>query len=142
MNKPFLLCECEDSELNFDGDAGAIGRLFVKDEKLSFDLKGRLYRGSIKVGPTILILNMAPPVGVTSSDYNQNARIEYLTNEYTQLTFEKDLLTELKGNYTGMNSQKIIFNLIIIELLFLLVLLFYYYYYYYYCYIKIKDPMS
>ena len=104
INKPLLLCECEDPELNFDGDAGAIGRIFVNPDSFTIDLKGRQYRGKIQSGPTIMILNMAPPVGVVSSEYVQTARVEYITNEYSHLTFEKDLLSELKGSYTGLKT--------------------------------------
>jgi hypothetical protein len=101
VGKPLLLCECSDPELNFDGDTGAIGRYVVSGDVLTFDLKGRQYVGSIKKGPTVLILNMAPPVGAVQQDYVQTARVEYAVNEYCPLIFEKDLLSDLKGSYTG-----------------------------------------
>jgi len=68
---------------------------------LTFDLKGRQYHGSIMKGPTIMILNMAPPVGAVQQDYIQTARVEYVVNEYCPLAFDKDLLSDLKGSYTG-----------------------------------------
>ena len=101
MNKTLLLCECTDTELNFDGDTGAIGRMSIDKNDLTFDLKGRQYKGTLQKGPTILIINMAAPVGVKESDHVTTARVDYLTNEYCSLSFEKDLLSELKGVYTG-----------------------------------------
>ncbi len=105
-SKPMLLCECTDPELNFDGDTGAIGRMVVEGEadksSLVFDLKGRQYRGRIQKGPSILILNTAPPVGAKSDDNEVTARAECIVNEYCKLSFEKDLLSDLKGNYTGL----------------------------------------
>ena len=67
-----------------------------------FDLKGRQYRGKLKKGPSVLILNTAPPVGAKSDEKEVTARAECIINEYCQLSFEKDLLSDLKGNYTGL----------------------------------------
>ena len=101
INKSLLLCEFEDPELNFDGDTGAIGRMVLDGtSSLTFDLKGRQYSGAIRSGPTVIILNFAPPVGVKDLS-SQAARAEYITNEYCHLKFEKDLLSDLKGVYTG-----------------------------------------
>ena len=99
-NKPILLCQSDDPHLNFDGDTGAVGRIYVTEENLTFDLKGRQYKGGLRAGPTVMVLNMAPPVGGQSNNV-QSARVEYITNEYCQLDFEKDLLSDLKGIYTG-----------------------------------------
>ena len=98
-SKSLLLCECSDRELSFDGDAGAVGRMTVDDSSVIFDLKGRQYKGKLKKGPSVLILNMAPPVG--QRDAEVTARAECVLNEYCSLTFEKDLLSDLKGQYTG-----------------------------------------
>jgi hypothetical protein len=50
-----------------------------------------------------MLLNLASAVGVStsSSSYQQTARVEVLTNEYCQLTFEKDLLGSMMGLYSG-----------------------------------------
>ena len=64
---------------------------------------GRQYRGEIYSGPTVMLLNLAAPVGVSasSSSSQQTARVEVLTNEYCQLTFERDLLGSMMGLYSG-----------------------------------------
>ena len=102
--KPMLLCECVDTDINFDGDTGAIGRMVTEEDggSIVFDLKGRQYRGKLKKGPSVLILNTAPPVGAKSDEKEVTARAECIINEYCQLSFEKDLLSDLKGNYTGL----------------------------------------
>ncbi len=38
--KPYLLCELNDSKVNFDGDSGAIGRFSVARDEILIDLKG------------------------------------------------------------------------------------------------------
>lgn len=51
-----------------------------------------------------MLLNLAPPVGQAvngACHYQQTARVEVLTNEYCQLTFERDLLGSMMGLYTG-----------------------------------------
>ena len=49
-----------------------------------------------------MLLNLAPPVGQSATGaYQQTARVEVLTNEYCQLTFERDLLGSMMGLYTG-----------------------------------------
>lgn len=50
-----------------------------------------------------MLLNLASAVGAStsSSSYQQTARVEVLTNEYCQLTFERDLLGSMMGLYSG-----------------------------------------
>ena len=50
-----------------------------------------------------MLLNLAAPVGLSTSSgsYQQTARAEVITNEFCQLTFEKDLLGSMMGLYTG-----------------------------------------
>ena len=102
--KSMLLCECTDTDVNFDGDTGAIGRMVAdsNNRSLIFDLKGRQYRGKLRKGPTVLILNTAPAVGAKPDDKEPPARAECVINEFCNLRFEKDLLSDLKGNYTGL----------------------------------------
>jgi hypothetical protein len=68
---------------------------------------GRQYKGQIFAGPTIMLLNLAAPVGQpsTGNSYQQTARVEVLTNEHCQLTFKKDLLGSMMGLYTGMGGK-------------------------------------
>ena len=40
LTKAPLLCECNDTEINFAGDIGAIGRITCTTSKLLVDLKG------------------------------------------------------------------------------------------------------
>ena len=51
-----------------------------------------------------MLLNLAAPVGQAingSCQYQQTARVEVLTNEYCQLSFQRDLLRSMMGQYTG-----------------------------------------
>ena len=103
-DKPMLLCECTDTEMNFDGDTGAIGRMVTdrNGRSIVFDLKGRQYRGKLRKGPTVLVINTAPPVGAKPDEKEIPARVECVINEFCDLKYEKDLLSDLKGNYTGL----------------------------------------
>jgi len=98
--KNALICEFDDADLTFVGDSGAIGRLSVDDtNSFTIDLKGRQYEGTILPGPTVMLLNLAPPVG--QQVYKQVARVELLTNEFCHLEFTKDVLGSMMGHYTG-----------------------------------------
>jgi hypothetical protein len=107
-DRPVLLCQVNDDLLQFTGDSGAVGRLFCdQSHGLRLDLKGRQYSGQLTAGPTMMILNLAPPVGQSSANSNSNntthitARAEVVTNEFCHLTFERDLHGSLPGLYTG-----------------------------------------
>lgn len=124
-DRKVLLCEVDDHEFNIAGDSGAVGRISVDSSSLLVDVKGdyhfwptpavkyliknnllmlgRQYKGEIYSGPTVMLLNLAAPVGLPSgsSSSQQTARVEVLTNEYCQLTFERDLLGSMMGLYSG-----------------------------------------
>ena len=107
-SKKIMLCQVNDAKLSFSGDSGAVGRLTVDSESLKIDLKGRQYDGVIKAGPTVMLLNLAPPVAVSKveKDGNKNAgvvpaRAEMITNEFVELTFTRDILSGLMGDFSG-----------------------------------------
>ena len=54
-----------------------------------------------------MVLNLAPPVGQSSSNKAAGlcARAEIVTNEFCHLTFEKDLHGTLQGVYTGEDAE-------------------------------------
>jgi hypothetical protein len=95
-----LLCQTDDLELNFSSDLGAIGRITANKSGLSLDIKGKQYIGRIMNGPTIMILNLAPPVGQSQKSYQHVGRVEVLTNEHCHLTFDKDTLGGISGVYS------------------------------------------
>ena len=95
-----LLCQTDDLELNFSSDLGAIGRISATKSGLTLDIKGKQYTGQIISGPTIMILNLAPPVGQSQKSYQHVGRVEVLTNEYCHLTFDKDTLGGISGVYS------------------------------------------
>lgn len=95
-----LLCQTDDLELNFSSDLGAIGRISATKSGLTLDIKGKQYTGQIISGPTIMILNLAPPVGQSQKAYQHVGRVEVLTNEYCHLTFDKDTLGGISGVYS------------------------------------------
>jgi hypothetical protein len=101
--KKVLLCQSDDKLLNFDGDSGAIGRITSNEDSLHFDLKGRQYEGKIVGGPTVMLLNLAPPVG--QQNYKEVARAEVLTSEFCHLHFAKDVLGSIMGEFTGNISR-------------------------------------
>ena len=105
-DRKVLICEVDDPDFNIQGDSGAVGRISVDATSLSVDVKGRQYRGIIRPGPTIMLLNLAPPVGIqpTGPSYKETARVEVLTNEYCNLEFERDLLGTIMGRFEGDNS--------------------------------------
>jgi hypothetical protein len=107
-SKKIMLCQVNDAKLSFSGDSGAVGRLTVDSEALKIDLKGRQYDGVIKAGPTVMLLNLAPPVAVSKVDKDGNknagvvpARAEMITNEFVELTFTRDTLSGLMGAFSG-----------------------------------------
>lgn len=107
-SKKVMLCQVlNDPKLNFSGDSGAVGRLSVDSQSLKIDLKGRQYEGSIRAGPTVILLNLAPPVGLgREKDKNGAssvvpARAEMITNEFVELTFTRDILSGLMGDFSG-----------------------------------------
>lgn len=106
-DKKVLLCEVDDQEFDIAGDSGAVGRISVDTSSIMIDVKGRQYRGSIRPGPTMMLLNLAAPVGqsTSASSYQQTARAEVVTNEICELTFEKDLLGSMMGVYTGGTGE-------------------------------------
>lgn len=107
-SKRMMLCQVvDDSKLNFSGDSGAVGRLSVDAQSLKIDLKGRQYEGTIRAGPTVMLLNLAPPVGV-GKEKDKNgaiasvpARAEMITNEFVELNFSRDILSGLMGDFSG-----------------------------------------
>ena len=103
--KKVLVCQSDDTKLNFAGDSGAIGRITAsnEDHSLQLDLKGRQYNGKIMSGPTIMLLNLAPPVG--QANYKEVARADVLTNEFCHLEFTRDVLGGIMGEYTGGLSR-------------------------------------
>ena len=98
--RSLLLCQVDDPELSFQGDSGAIGRLSVTTSSVDVDIKGRQYQGTLLPGPTVLLLNLAKPVGAQAG-YQPVARIEAITNEFCHLEFSKDLLGGMMGEYSG-----------------------------------------
>jgi len=107
FGRPILICQVDDDNLHFAGDSGAVGRIFCDPSSLRLDLKGRQYSGQLTAGPTLMVLNLAPPVGQSSSSKAAGlcARAEIITNEYCHLTFEKDLHGTLQGVYTGEDAE-------------------------------------
>ena len=96
-----MLCQVDDPKLNLIGDTGAVGRIKADSTSLQLDIKGRQYSGSIMSGPTVMLLNLAPPVGKQNSiGYQETARAELFTNEFCHLTFTKDVLGTMDGDYT------------------------------------------
>ncbi len=94
-----MLCEVDDSDLEFTGDSGAIGRIFSSHEMFRLDLKGRQYSGTITSGPVVMILNLSSNqtlVGKVSV-----GKVETVVNEFCQLNFERDLYKSVSGIYTG-----------------------------------------
>jgi hypothetical protein len=102
--RPVLICEVDDDALVFAGDSGAVGRIFCDVNSLRLDLKGRQYSGQITTGPTLMVLNLAAPVGQSASG-NVCARAEVVTNEFCHLEFEKDLHSSMQGVYTGNDGD-------------------------------------
>ena len=102
--KSVMLCQLDDPKLSFTGDTGAIGRITVDKSHLQLDLKGRQYEGLITAGPTVLLLNLAPPVGLKVPG-KQVARAEMVTNEFCHLRFTKDVLGAIMGEYSGGLSR-------------------------------------
>lgn len=107
LSRPVLICQVDDDLLQFAGDSGAVGRIFCDPSTLRLDLKGRQYSGQLTAGPTLMVLNLAPPVGQSSSSKGSGlcARAEVITNEFCHLTFEKDLHGTLQGVYTGEDAD-------------------------------------
>ena len=108
-----LICQVDDENLQFAGDSGAVGRIFCDPQSLRLDLKGRQYSAQLTAGPTLMVLNLAPPVGQSSSSSKGGglcARAEVVTNEFCHLTFEKDLHGTLQGVYTGEDGENHEFN--------------------------------
>jgi hypothetical protein len=107
-DKKVLICEVDDPDFSIQGDSGAVGRITVDAVSMSVDVKGRHYRGTIRPGPTIMLLNLAPPVGIgsqtTGPAYKETARVEVVTNEYCNLVFERDLLGSMMGRLEGDSS--------------------------------------
>jgi hypothetical protein len=101
-----LLCQVDDAELSFQGDSGAVGRFSVTATGLDLDIKGRQYQGTLLPGPTVLLLNLAKPVGAQAG-YKPVARVEAITNEFCHLEFSKDLLGGLMGAYSGEEGFQI-----------------------------------
>jgi hypothetical protein len=102
-SKATLLCQINDPELQFYGDTGAIGRLSTEEsnQMITVDLKGRQYSGHICPGPTVMFLNMSQPSARAASSSQTVLKVDTITNEYCPLVFEKDLLADLMGNYSG-----------------------------------------
>ena len=109
LSRPVLICEVDDDDLHFTGDSGAVGRIFCDENSLRLDLKGRQYSGTLTAGPTLMILNLAAPVG-QSSGAAVCARAEVITNEFCHLEFEKDLHSSLQGIYTGNEGDNELFE--------------------------------
>jgi len=102
--KSVMLCQLDDPKLSFTGDSGAIGRITADQSHLQLDLKGRQYEGLITAGPTVLLLNLAPPVGLKVTG-KEVARAEVVTNEFCHLNFSKDILGAIMGEYSGGLSR-------------------------------------
>ena len=102
--KSMMLCQLDDPKLSFVGDSGAIGRITADKSSLHLDLKGRQYEGFITAGPTVLLLNLAPPVGLKVPG-TEVARAEVVTNEFCHLNFTKDILGAIMGEYSGGLSR-------------------------------------
>jgi hypothetical protein len=102
-SKATLLCQINDPQLQFYGDTGAIGRLSTEEsnQTVTVDLKGRQYSGQICPGPTVMFLNMSQPSNRAASSQQTILKVETVTNEYCPLVFEKDLLADLMGSYSG-----------------------------------------
>ena len=96
-----MICETDDSNIGFQGDSGAIGRLSVSESGVVADLKGRQYVGKVISGPTIFLLNLAQPVGQAATGGVQTAKVETISNEFCRLEFSKDILDTIRGDYTG-----------------------------------------
>jgi hypothetical protein len=100
-----LLCQVDDPKLNIVGDSGAVGRIKANTSSgLVIDIKGRQYEGKIMSGPTVLLLNLAPPVAAKTV-VKETARAELVTNEFVHLTFKKDILSSMMGEYTFGDSD-------------------------------------
>lgn len=97
--KNVLLCQLDDPKLNLRGDSGAVGRINADKDSLVIDLKGRQYQGLLMSGPTVMLLNLAPPVG-QKAPVKEVARAEVVTNEFCHLHFTKDVLGSMMGAYT------------------------------------------
>jgi len=102
--KNVMLCQLDDPKLSFTGDSGAIGRITSDRSNLQLDLKGRQYEGVIASGPTVLLLNLAPPVGLKVPG-KEVARAEMVTNEFCHLNFTRDILGCMMGEYSGGLSR-------------------------------------
>ncbi len=102
--KSILFCQTDDAKLSFAGDSGAVGRFTCDRNNLQIDLKGRQYDGILVPGPTVLFLNLAPPVGL-KIQHKEVARAEIVTNEFCHLSFSKDILGSMMGEYSGGLSR-------------------------------------
>lgn len=98
-DKRSIICEIDDPYLSLTGDLGAIGRLGTTSDIISIDIKGRQYSGLLTNGPTVIILNEVPNIGV--KPFSSHGRVEILTNEYCYLHFDKDIMVNMSGLYTG-----------------------------------------
>lgn len=104
FSRPVLICEVDDEALNFEGDSGAVGRIFCDPQSLRLDIKGRQYSAQITRGPTLMVLNLAAPVGQSAAS-GLCARAEVVTNEFCHLEFERDLHSSMQGVYTGNDDE-------------------------------------
>jgi hypothetical protein len=105
FGRPVMICEVDDDELHFTGDSGAVGRIFCEPQALRLDIKGRQYSGQLTRGPTLMVLNLAAPVG-QSGGAGLCARAEVITNEFCHLEFERDLHSSMQGVYTGNEGDE------------------------------------
>lgn len=113
LRQTVLICQVDDDALQFAGDSGAVGRIFCDPHSLRLDLKGRQYSAQLTAGPTLMVLNLAPPVGQSGASSKGGglcARAKVVTNEFCNLTFEKDLHGTLQGVYTGEDGENHEFN--------------------------------
>lgn len=110
LTKSTLLCQINDPQLHLIGDIGAIGRLTTDEteKKIIIDLKGRQYGGQLYPGPTVMFLNISQSTSKSQLNNEiKTMKVESITNEFCPLVFEKDLLADLKGNFSGEGIESL-----------------------------------
>ena len=86
-----ILVQLDDRQLNMAGDAGAIGRLRVKDGRLELDLNGKRLKGQTFPSVTCMIVT----IGKTE------AKVTHVVDEICVVSGKEDMLNKMGGVVVG-----------------------------------------
>jgi len=101
-----FLIQLEDRKVDLEADTGAVGRIKVREDDLTLDIKGQVYDGKFFPSNSLLIVSIGGEEAQVEQVCNSVVQLQYKSNVFDHETTEGDLDESLFEDIDGDLNQE------------------------------------